>query len=229
MKWSAFEVVEVPPGVVTVTSTVPALPAGAVAVICVAPFTVKLVAAVPPKLTAVAPVSAVPVIVTLVPPDSGPAFGAMLACLIMLETGSAVAAVNPVLRNLTKQTFTGQCCVSFDEEVSITEPSALKPVVVTWDTGYEINAADDYIAGLSVNGGACQASSAGGVFGAELIPDYQLASGKFSHISFQWIILPSDGVLVAGKNTFVLCGGGLSFSSDSISILDNTLFAQLVK
>jgi hypothetical protein len=159
----------------------------------------------------------------------GMAFGAMLACLIMLETGSAVAAVNPVLRNLTKQTFTGQCCVSFDEEVSITEPSALKPVVVTWDTGYEINAADDYIAGLSVNGGACQASSAGGVFGAELIPDYQLASGKFSHISFQWIILPSDGVLVAGKNTFVLCGGGLSFSSDSISILDNTLFAQLVK
>ncbi len=75
MKWSALDVVEVPPGVVTVTSTMPALPAGEVAVICVAPFTVKLVAAVPPKDTAVAPLSAVPVIVTLVPPAAGPEGG----------------------------------------------------------------------------------------------------------------------------------------------------------
>ena len=42
----------------------------------VALLTVKLVAAVEPKLTAVAPVRLVPVIVTLVPPASGPAAGA---------------------------------------------------------------------------------------------------------------------------------------------------------
>ena len=66
-----------PPGVVTVTSTVP-LPAGAVAVIWVALTTVTLVALVAPNLTAVAPVKLVPVIVTTVPPAVGPAVGLMV-------------------------------------------------------------------------------------------------------------------------------------------------------
>ncbi len=61
----------VPPGVVTVTSTVPAVPAGAVAVMLVALLTVKLVAAVEPNLTAVAPVKLVPVIVTVVAAGGG--------------------------------------------------------------------------------------------------------------------------------------------------------------
>ena len=43
-----------PRGIVTVTSTMP-VPAGSVAVICVAELTVKVVAAVLPKSTAVAP------------------------------------------------------------------------------------------------------------------------------------------------------------------------------
>jgi hypothetical protein len=64
----------VPPEVVTVTSTVPVLPAGAVAVIEVALVTVK-VAAVAPKLTAVAPVKFIPVTVTEVPPAVGPEDG----------------------------------------------------------------------------------------------------------------------------------------------------------
>ena len=63
-----------PPTVVTVTSTVP-VPAGDVAVIEVAELTVKLVALVAPNFTAVAPVNAVPVIVTEVPPAVGPAVG----------------------------------------------------------------------------------------------------------------------------------------------------------
>ena len=74
MNWSAGEVAEVPPGVVTVTSTAP-VPAGSTAVIVVALTTVKLVAAVVPKSTAVAPVKSVPVIVTIVPPAGGPAVG----------------------------------------------------------------------------------------------------------------------------------------------------------
>jgi hypothetical protein len=64
----------IPPGVVTVTSTVPA-PAGEVAVICVALFIVNVVAAVAPNFTAVAPVKFVPVMVTLVPPAVGPLVG----------------------------------------------------------------------------------------------------------------------------------------------------------
>jgi hypothetical protein len=62
----------VPPPTVTLILPVVA-PVGTVAVICVAEFTVKLVAATLLKLTAVAPVKPVPVIVTTVPtgPDVG--------------------------------------------------------------------------------------------------------------------------------------------------------------
>ena len=63
-----------PPMVVTLTSTVP-VPAGEVAVIDVAELTVKPVAGVAPNATAVAPVKPVPVMVTDVPPASGPAVG----------------------------------------------------------------------------------------------------------------------------------------------------------
>ena len=59
---------------VTRTSTVPD-PAGAVAVIWVALLTVKALAAVAPKTTAVALVRLVPVMMTLVPPAAGPAVG----------------------------------------------------------------------------------------------------------------------------------------------------------
>ncbi len=55
-------------------STVP-LPGGDVAVIDVGEFTVKLAALAAPNFTAVAPVKAVPVIVTDVPPTAGPEFG----------------------------------------------------------------------------------------------------------------------------------------------------------
>nr|MCA1071699.1 hypothetical protein [Delftia acidovorans] len=76
MNWSAALVALVLPTVVTRTSTVP-VPAGAMAVIWVALLTVKPVAAVAPKVTAVAPDRLVPVIVTMVPPLAGPAVGEM--------------------------------------------------------------------------------------------------------------------------------------------------------
>ena len=59
-------------------STVPAACAGAVAVIWVALSTVKLAAGVPPNDTALAPVSPVPVTVTLVPPAVVPDVGLTL-------------------------------------------------------------------------------------------------------------------------------------------------------
>src|SRR5580698_9148319 len=66
------------PGVVTVMLTPPAAWAGAVAVSLVADTTVKRVAADLPNLTAVAPVRALPVIVTTVPPVAGPEVGVTL-------------------------------------------------------------------------------------------------------------------------------------------------------
>src|SRR4029077_10451062 len=67
-------------GVVTVMSTGP-VPAGDTAVIEVAELTVKLAAALAPKSTAVAPVKLAPVIVTDVPPGSGPVLGLTPATL----------------------------------------------------------------------------------------------------------------------------------------------------
>jgi hypothetical protein len=64
-----------PNGVVTTTLADPGAPLGTVAVMVVAFTTVKLDAAVPANVTAVAPVKVVPVIVTLVPPAVGPEFG----------------------------------------------------------------------------------------------------------------------------------------------------------
>ena len=59
-----------------VMSTVPEAEAtGDVATICVAEFTVNVVAAVVPKRTAVAPVKSVPVMVTEVPPVVRPVAG----------------------------------------------------------------------------------------------------------------------------------------------------------
>ena len=65
---------ELPPGVVTVTLTAPALPGGLVTVICVPESAVTLPAA-PPKLTLVAPPRLVPLIVTAVPPAVVPLDG----------------------------------------------------------------------------------------------------------------------------------------------------------
>lgn len=64
--------VAVPPAVVTATAVAPAACAGVVAVMEVALLTVKLVAAVPPNVTADAPMKFVPVIVTVVPPVISP-------------------------------------------------------------------------------------------------------------------------------------------------------------
>jgi hypothetical protein len=73
---SALLVADVPPGVVTVTSTVPDDSAGAIAVIDVLEPTVTLVAAWPVPNATVAPdTKPVPVIVTVVPAESGPPLG----------------------------------------------------------------------------------------------------------------------------------------------------------
>ena len=65
-------------GVVTTTLTAPAAWPGVVAVIEVPLKTEIPVAAIPSKVTEVAPIRSVPVIVTPVPPTVGPVGGAML-------------------------------------------------------------------------------------------------------------------------------------------------------
>src|ERR1700676_3839593 len=69
---------EVPPGVVTKTSTVAAASAGEMMVMDVAELTTRPVPAVVPNFTTVAPVKPVPVTVTLVPPAVDPVLGETL-------------------------------------------------------------------------------------------------------------------------------------------------------
>ena len=81
---SAAEVADVPPEVVTVMSTVPAVSAGEVALHEVVVHEIA-VPAVPLKLTVVEPTTKlVPVIVTIVPPPTAPAPG-----VIPVMTGTA--------------------------------------------------------------------------------------------------------------------------------------------
>ncbi len=74
MNSSTTEVALVPLGVVTVTSTVPGAPLGAVAVIEVGEVAV-MVAAFEPKSTALTATKSVPVMLTVVPPAGSPAAG----------------------------------------------------------------------------------------------------------------------------------------------------------
>jgi hypothetical protein len=75
MNLSPATIALVPPGVVTLTSTVPTARAGEVIVRVLSLVTCRLVPGVTPNLTAVAPVNPVPVIVTAVPPATGPLAG----------------------------------------------------------------------------------------------------------------------------------------------------------
>jgi hypothetical protein len=79
-------VADVPLWVVTVMSTVPATAAGAIAMMEVSEITLNVTAAVPPNETPVAPVKALPMIVTLVPPVTGPDVG-----VIFVTVGSDAA------------------------------------------------------------------------------------------------------------------------------------------
>lgn len=95
MKSSALLVALVPAGVITVTFTVPADPAGDSAVIDVAETTVTFFAATDPNLTSVAPVKLVPVIVTLVEPVTGPSCGATFLT-VGGSTGTPFGVPSPV-------------------------------------------------------------------------------------------------------------------------------------
>jgi hypothetical protein len=66
---------EVPFGVVTAMLTEPTVPEGAVAVILLSLLIVKVVAAVPPNMTREALVNPPPLIITALPPVTGPALG----------------------------------------------------------------------------------------------------------------------------------------------------------
>jgi hypothetical protein len=152
-------------------------------------------------------------------------FAAVLAWVVAAGSGSAFA--EEVLRNDKAQTFKNTCpggssCADWGETVSTDEPSNLEPVIVIWSVRYFVNTADVYYAGLDVNGTGCKTD----VYGPSNLDDIATKpTGHFLTVTFQWVVLPTDGVLNAGtSNTFELCGGGDGlFNDDSINISQNTL------
>ena len=74
-----------PPGVVTRTLAVPALPLGVLQVIVESLLTETLVAALPPMVTPVVPVKYCPEMVTEVRPAAGPVDGEILETVGMLS------------------------------------------------------------------------------------------------------------------------------------------------
>jgi len=143
--------------------------------------------------------------------------------VICVALGVATAALavppNEVLLNGNPQTFTGTCCFSFGETVTVMEPKVVVPVVVTWSTDYRLTANLFYNIGISVNGHPCLSS--------DLIDGFAPPDGTFQSRSFQWTILPSDG-LIRGTNTITLCGGG-EVATDTITLAGNTLAVRFSK
>ena len=146
---------------------------------------------------------------------------AVFVCMVAGATTAAYAIPpNQVVRVVTPQTFTGMCCFSWFETVSVTEPSAPVPVVVTWSVDFR--EATGQFVGLSVNGGSCQFYGNAALY---------FNSGRGTQTrNFNWIVFPSDGppsiALHKGINTFTLCGGGIFFNTQSVTLLNNTLSAR---
>ena len=150
------------------------------------------------------------------------AFFAVLTCMIAAGSTSALAVpAGQVYRNYNTQEFTGVCCSSWGDTVSVTEPVAIQPVVVTWTTEY-FTVWDNFYVGLSVNGGPCLA------FGSRLIPETLPGVLVRQPGTFQWVVFPSDG-LVKGKNTFTVCGGAVSFAPAGIELGIRTLSVRFSK
>ena len=129
-----------PPGPLTVTSTVPPtsceLPAGEVAVIDVAEFTVTAVAAPPPNDTVSPAAKFDPVIVTAVPPATGPETGETPptagtpagAAYVNWSAGpAALVPPGPVTSTSTVPEPAGEVAVIDDAEFTVTPAAAPPP------------------------------------------------------------------------------------------------------
>jgi hypothetical protein len=141
------------------------------------------------------------------------------AALACVPSAHAVPA-NQLFQTFDEQVPTGLCCFSWNETVSVVEPSAVVPVVVTWSTDYILKSLVFIQTGLMVNDGPCQA------FGPGRFEQPLSAENQFDTRMVQFIVEPARGLHV-GTNTFTLCGGGLFSATDSIGLGANTLEVRL--
>ena len=142
---------------------------------------------------------------------------ALAVVLMMAPISSFATNKNQVARNLFITTYTAQCCVTIGPTVKINFPTATAPVIVTWSADYVVS--DTVLFGLNVNGGPCLFYGSGvGNVGASG------TQSSFVSGTFQWIVLPADGLKLGG-NTFTVCGGGVN-KATTFSTGSNTLTVQ---
>jgi len=148
-----------------------------------------------------------------------------LAILTLLAAATQAFAVpaKQVLKVTHNQTFVGQCCFSWAETVSVGEPKTPVPVVVTFTTDFLVNppALDDFVVGLSVNGGPCLA------YGPVTLSDVVIVLNHFTERSFEWIVPPGASGTHKGTNTFTLCGGAVNHPDGSITLGFNSLAVRI--
>src|SRR5262249_23720747 len=107
----------------------------------------------------------------------------VFAVIVLVPSAYAVPP-NQLLRNLTNQVFTGGCCNSWNESVSIVEPKAVAPVVITWSTDFQLKGLVFIAVGISVNGGPCLS------FGPGHFEEPLSAASEFDSRTFQFIVEP---------------------------------------
>ncbi|MGA3093740.1 MAG: hypothetical protein ABSD75_34600 [Terriglobales bacterium] len=149
---------------------------------------------------------------------------------IMLTASLSALAIPPaqVARTTAVQSEIASCvdndcgAALIQPTVKLTEPAALTPVIVTWSADYNVTGTSVVL--LSVNGGTCLA------YGPFTLQEPQLIAGSNSITvsdTHQWVVLPSDGVLVKGTNTFQVCVAGyLGFQTINIGYSTLTVQSQ---
>jgi len=151
----------------------------------------------------------------------------ILFVLGMLVLGMAASAYavgpQPVFRRTDSQVFTGKCCNSWGETVSIFQKGKPTPVVVSWSTDFRLDPFISIVTGLMVNDEPCQFYG-GGSFVQDV---YTPGTEPWDSRTLQFVVPASE--MNGGTNTFTLCGGGLGKDTDAISIGFNVLEVRISK
>jgi hypothetical protein len=135
---------------------------------------------------------------------------AVVLAILDIATLAHAIPLKQLLRKGDKPMFTGKCCFSFGDSVTVKEPADITPVLVTFTADYQ--ATSVFSVGIAVNGHPCQDTFVLDSFG----PAY------FRSRAFQWVLLPSDG-LIKGNNTITVCGGAASDPNSTLTLGFRTL------
>jgi hypothetical protein len=129
------------------------------------------------------------------------------ALALALAAPTFATSSSEVLRTLNSRGISGDFPQRTGEIVTVNFANTPSPIVVTWQG--DVASAGRFLMSVSVNGQPC------GAYGGSQIPYFLgtptsnpigYAPNGFSDISMQWVVLPSDG-LVLGNNTIELCAG----------------------